>query len=192
MRTATVPIPERDDLELAIRPLRVAEVRALIELHHFPDERVELIDGALVATPAPTDPRLLAGARMASLLAHQLGPPWSVLHHTHLALGEHTLLQPDVMVLPAAEGLRAGPALVIEVAEPGRAPIDPVSKAELYGRHGIPTCWLVDPAERRVRCFERPAGGRYTEVEDCGAAAVLTASRLPGIALPVGEVLAAI
>ena len=49
------------------------EVRALIELRYFQGEHVELIDGALVATAAPSDGRLLASARVASLLAHQLG-----------------------------------------------------------------------------------------------------------------------
>lgn len=191
LRTARIPIRDRDDLAPMIRPLRVVEVRALIELRYFQGEHVELIDGALVATAAPSDGRLLASARVASLLAHQLGPAWSVLHHTHLALGPHSLLRPDAVVVPAAGGARAGPGLVLEVADGTAQPIDAVVKAELYAEHGVPTYWRVDLAGQRVRCFERPVAGRYTAIEDCGSAAVLTAGGLPEVALPVGDILAA-
>lgn len=187
-RFAKLEICDGDEVMLPVRPLRRVEVEALLELGLFEDERLELLDGSLVTLHPPLNAHTIATARIAAMLARQLGPAWTVLQHAYLALDEHSMPEPDIVVVSVSA--RTSPApLVVEVADV-TLHNDAVVKAMLYGEAGIPTYWLVDLARKAVRIHERPIAGRYTSIEECALEAVLTASELPAVALPVAEVLA--
>jgi|GEM_PF-4707345 len=202
LRFAKVEVAEGDDVLVPIRPLRRVEVEALIELGLFDGERLELLDGSLVALRPSMNLHTIVSARVAAMLAAQLGPAWTVLQHSYLPLDELSMPAPDVVVVPVprlperaghARRHRASPSrpapLVIEVSD-FTFHNDSIVKARLYAEAEIATYWLVDLVHRAVRVHERPVDGQYTTVEECGMAAVLTADGLPAVALPVGEILA--
>jgi Uma2 family endonuclease len=189
-RFARFEICDCDEVVMPIRPLRRVEVEALLQLGWFEDERLELLDGSLVTLEPSMNAHTIATARIAAMLGRQLGPAWTVLQHAYLALDEHSMPEPDVVVVSVSA--RSSPApLVVEVSDV-TFHNDSVVKAMLYGEAGIPTYWLVDLVRKQVRVHERPIEGRYTSIEECRLEAVLTAGELPAVALPVGEVLAAL
>jgi Uma2 family endonuclease len=83
-----------------------------------------------------------------------------------LEIDRHTLVQPDVFVLPLVEARRpvrdddiGHPLLLIEVLSPGTARFDRVVKRERYLRHGV-EYWIADLdarlVERWVPAADRP------------------------------------
>ncbi len=128
----------------------------------LPDDgqRHEIIDGELFVTPSPSydhqEAAFAIARRLASHLAvHRVG-------HTALApldvtFGGHTLVQPDVFVVPLTHGKRprnpadAGvPLLAIEIMSPSSARADRGRKRELYQRQGVQEYWIVDLDARLV------------------------------------------
>jgi len=134
----------------------VERVRAL------PDDRnrYELIDGALVVTPAPR------GLHQEAImeLVNRLGP-W--LHETRIgrllfspadiSLGEEEILQPDLFIYRTATGARlcdwtdiAELRLVVEVLSPTTARYDRQLKRRRYQRARIAEYWIVDLDARLI------------------------------------------
>ena len=133
-----------------------ADVQAL---PHDPANRTECVDGALLVTPAP---RMLHQSAV-TVLAYRLH---EVLRPTGLGavvvapadwvLDAHTLVQPDLFVVPLVEGRRprtdeerGHPLLFVEVLSPSSARYDRGVKRTRYQRAGI-EYWMVDLDARLV------------------------------------------
>ncbi len=141
-------------------------------LHALPDDgrRYEIIDGELFVTPSPAWNHqavvLQLGIRLdAYLRRHRVG--YVRVAPGDVEFGPHTLVQPDVFVLPPVEGRRpaswreAGvPLLAVEVISPTTAAADRVRKRALYQRQGVPEYWIVDLDARLIERWrpedERP------------------------------------
>ena len=80
-------------------------------------------------------------------------------------------------------------ALVVEVAV-SSLPRDLVRKHELYARAAVPEYWVVDVDGRRVVVHQQPHEGGYQRVTEVGAGGALTSQSLPGVELPLDELLA--
>ncbi len=52
------------------------------------------------------------------------------------------------------------PALVIEILSPKQNLQPLVDKIREYGRHGVKSCWLVEPATRVISVFPAMGGSR--------------------------------
>jgi Uma2 family endonuclease len=145
-----------------------ADVQALPDNPH---ERYECVDGVLLVSPSPR----MAHQRMLLDLAIRLAPyveteavgtllttPYDVV------LDEYTLLQPDILVLPAVDGRlprtqedARTPILAIEILTSSTTRNDRMIKRPRLQRAGIET-WLVDIEQR---CLERwLADARVAEV----------------------------
>ncbi|MGH9336547.1 MAG: Uma2 family endonuclease, partial [Vicinamibacteria bacterium] len=73
--------------------------------------------------------------------------------------------EPDVMVCSNPDRTAYGtertkPLLVVEVAD-SSLQYDLLEKAALYAEAGVPECWVVDLAERRIVVFREPENGTY-------------------------------
>ncbi|MBB3044317.1 Uma2 family endonuclease [Nocardioides soli] len=136
----------------------------------------EIVDGALVVSPAPSPRHEVIGSGLLVLLAGRFG------HARVLAGGGVTFSAvnyriPDTLVL--REGLDAmtapsiGPGdalLVVEVVSPSSVTTDHITKRAQYARAGIPGYWIVetDP-ELRLTAMTLPAGGDvYAELGSWG------------------------
>jgi hypothetical protein len=76
--------------------------------------------------------------------------------------------------------------LLIEVADTSLDD-DRAIKLPLYAENGIADCWIVNLIERVVEVCRQPRDGRFAEARRVGAGEVLDFVLLPGVALPVAE-----
>lgn len=130
----------------AVLPRRwsAADVR---ELPDEPGKRFECVDGELLVSPSPrlthqSVVALLWREIEAYVRAHTLGAAFFA--PGDLELDAHTLVQPDVYVLPLVDGRRprtqaeiGQPLLLIEVLSPSTARFDRVIKRHRYQRQGV-------------------------------------------------------
>lgn len=172
----------------------VEDYRALPEL----GPRRELIAGELVSVPSPSrrhqdlvwelGGRLRAFVRGADL-GYVGGSPLDVF------LGEHDVVQPDLLVVTKArldrladDGVHGAPDLVVEVLSPSTRQLDVGSKKRLYARHGVREYWIVDAHERTITVHDLEAGADAARAFVAGQEA--TSSVLPGFTVDVSDLLA--
>jgi Uma2 family endonuclease len=138
----------------------------------IPDDghRYELIEGVLIATPAPGAAHQTCAAWIWSLLRAATGPEHLVLMAPFdWVAGPHTLLQPDVLVALRADVAVTGdkrlertPLLVVEVASPSTRMVDRGTKRLAFEAAGVPVYWIVDPDVPSLTVL-RLADGTYGE-----------------------------
>jgi Uma2 family endonuclease len=136
------------------------------DLEAMPDDgrRYELIDGAIVMTPAPEVTHQRISYRLQRLLADAAGPGWEVFAApTDLDLPGGNRVEPDLIVVEAG---RTGPrlslpvVLVLEIVSGGSRTHDRVTKRAAYAEAGLPAYWLFDTLRATVTCL-RLAGDAY-------------------------------
>jgi Uma2 family endonuclease len=118
----------------------------------LPDDgrRHELIDGALIVTPAPSPRHQVVVARLLILLAEACPPTLRVLTAPlDVVLGPDTVVEPDVLVAPrdafTERDLPGPPLLAVEVLSPTTRHLDLQLKRARYEAAGCPGYWVVDP-----------------------------------------------
>ena len=93
--------------------------------------------------------------------------------HPRDALSADWLTDDDEITIP--------PTLVIEILSPKQNLQPLVDKIREYGRHGVKSCWLVEPATRVISVFPATGGSRaFTEG--------LLRDESVGIEIPLGGV----
>lgn len=142
------------------RPLSRADLDALPDDGH----RYELLDGALIVTPAPNPLHQRVVLNLAVALRGVAPPGTEVLvAPLDVALAEDTLLQPDVILARASDlttrGLQGAPLLAVEVASPSTRRMDLTLKRSRYEAAGCRAYWVVDPDARSITAWERRGRG---------------------------------
>ncbi len=142
------------------------------EAHHWP--RYELVDGLLLVTNAPRPVHQLVLGELHVALhryvrANRLG--LVLASPSALELEPNTVVQPDLFVVPAADGRPkqwsdvTGLLLAVEVLSPSTANVDRTRKRRLYQRTAVADYWVVDADARLVERWT-PADLRPEPVED--------------------------
>jgi Uma2 family endonuclease len=127
----------------------------------MPDDvhRYELIDGALLVTPAPNYRHQTASVNLLVLLhaacptgLRVLSAPFDVV------LADDTGVQPDLLVARRADftekNLPVPPLLAVEILSPSTRAIDLLLKRERYERAAVASYWVVDPIEPSLTAWE--------------------------------------
>jgi Uma2 family endonuclease len=145
------------------QPLTVSDLDAIPDDGH----RYELVDGAMLVTPAPARLHQRCVARLVALLLAAGGADHEVLPAPFdWVLDETTKFQPDVVVARRDDvgdhRLEATPLLVVEVASPSTRLADLTLKRRAYERAGVPAYWVVDPDLPRLTVLLLDEG-RYVE-----------------------------
>lgn len=122
---------------------------------------IEVVDGAIVVSPAPTRRHQDIARRFANALEHACPPHLRVSTDVDLRLADVPLLnrRPDVVVyrneLLDGEVLRpTDVTLVAEVISPGFVTTDRIDKHAEYASVGIAWYWRVDPAAGTLSVFQ--------------------------------------
>ena len=184
MSLQTVPAP------IAHRFTR-REYQRMDEAGLFRDERVELLDGAVMTLPPQSPSHASVTNRIAAALLRLTGPTVHVRIQAPILLDDWSEPEPDVVLCaPAADDYAhehpnaSQIRLVIEVAAASLA-YDRGRKQKAYAESGIPAYWIVNLGERRIEVFSDPdrAAGAYLSSRTVGAGESLS--------LPTGQTLAA-
>jgi Uma2 family endonuclease len=158
---APLPIVFRAEQSMGMPALSSSEWTAadVLALPEDTRRRYECVDGELLVSPSPRLVHQMAvtvlALRLDRLLSAQ-GLAVVVCGPSDWVLDDHTLVQPDVYVVPLFEGRRprtdeerTQPFLFVEVLSPHTARFDRVIKRRRYQRAAI-EYWIVDLDARLV------------------------------------------
>lgn len=160
------------------------------------DDRVELIDGEIVAM-TPIGPRHNAAVNRANrALVTAVGDQAIVQVQGSVRLGRHQEPQPDLVLLQPQPDFYAsrlpGPrdiVLIVEVAE-SSLEYDREVKSRIYAEAGVGEYWVVDLDRRSVSCCRAPGRGAYQAIRDYRAGQSIAPEALPQCVIPVDALLA--
>ena len=129
--------------------------------------RYELVDGALLVTPAPSFRHQTCVLSLGMLLRSALGREHRVvIAPFDVRLSASTVLQPDVLVARTSDltdaRLEGAPVLVVEVLSGSTRLTDLGTKRLVFEEAGVPAFWLVDPDEPSLTVLHLE-GQRYVE-----------------------------
>ncbi len=176
----------------AIRPLRRSEYDRLVEEGAFEDERIELLDGLLIAREPQSPLHADIGDLLADLLRAQLGRRARVRTERPLALSETSEPEPDIAVVPPGRYRSAHPDrayLIVEVAGSSLGK-DRQLKAPQYAAAGIPEYWIVDLKARKVIVHRDPVARRWRSKRIYGSSATLSLVSFPDVRIELRELFA--
>ena len=171
---------------------RMAEAGILTE-----DDRVELLDGQIVAMTPIGPPHAGCVTQLTRLLVRALGDDATVSVQNPVVLGTHWEPEPDVAVLRFRADAyrtrhpRAGDVLLlIEVAETSTT-TDRRLKLPAYAAAGIPDVWLADLGVHRIEVFRDPTPGGYKTMRIADRGDTVTPRAFAGVSLRVDDILGA-
>jgi Uma2 family endonuclease len=174
-----------------IRPLRRVEYDQLVALGVFQDEKIELLDGALVAMSPIGVPHCFAVQELNELLLPALLGRAKVRVQSAFAALEFSEPEPDLAVVPFGDYATDHPAqahLIIEVAESSLA-TDRGKKLRLYADCGIPEYWIVNLIDEQIEAYSDPTAGSYARVETYKRGQSIRLGAFPDVELRVADVL---
>jgi Uma2 family endonuclease len=169
---------------------RMGEVGILTE-----DDRVELIEGELVAMAPIGSEHIAASNSLNRLLVLAVGDHGIVSVGNPVRLNRHSEPQPDFSVLKPRDDYRKmlprpeDTLLAVEVANTS-LDYDRKVKLALYARSGIPEVWIVNLAANEVEVYRSPVADNYTVVARAGLSATLTIAAIPDVSIPVARIFA--
>lgn len=141
------------------------------DLRDVPDDgrRYELLDGALLVTPAPGGRhQVVVGALYRLLWAARPAGTTVLVSPIDFVPRPEMALQPDVVVVDQQEAdqprLTRPPLLVVEVISPSSRTVDLGAKRYAYAEAGVAHYWVIDPEPPiAVVAFEL-VGAAYQEI----------------------------
>jgi Uma2 family endonuclease len=180
------------------------EYDRLIEKGVFgPEDRIELLGGALVIREPQGGPHAM-GIRMAEeALRRAFATGWDVRVQLPVALDDDSEPEPDVSVVPGSfrdypQDHPGRAVLIVEIAESSLA-VDRAVKGSLYARARGPDYWIVNLGEHVLEVHRDPAadaaaqyGWRYASVTTLRAGEALTAHAAPTSPISVVDLIPSI
>ncbi len=163
------------------------------DLDALPDDgrRHELIDGALVMTPAPAPRHQIVQMRVIRRLLASLPEDLELLAApVDVVLADDTVVQPDLVIAPrsafTSRDLPTTPLLVVEILSPSSRRFDRWTKRSVYEAAGCPSYWIIDPAGPSMTVWELREGAYVVAVEGRGLD-VLRVDAPYGVTIDLGE-----
>lgn len=153
------------------------------------DDRVELLEGQLVAMPGIGPRHALCVDALIELLVPAVAGRASVRAQNPVALDNESEPQPDLVL--ARKPWRGYPQdhpgpedilLLIEAADSTRE-FDLGAKRALYARAGIREFWVVDLTRDVVVVCRAPEGEHYRTVREIGPSGVVEIAALPDVTI---------
>jgi Uma2 family endonuclease len=160
-----------------------------------PDDRVELLEGVIVAMP----PQGIVHSTLVAIVAKQLwkliGDRAAIRSHSPLVVGARSVPEPDVAVVPGPDTdyftrYPDSALLVVEVAHTS-LPQDRLTKAAIYAAAGIPEYWIVNVRDRALEILRDPDRRLrlYADRRTAALDEVVTLVALPDVHVPVASIL---
>jgi Uma2 family endonuclease len=179
-----------------LRPLTIADWDAM---PYRDGNRYEIIEGELFVSCSPglTHERVLIDLILLIGNFLKTNPIGEAAVNLGVILSNVSGVIPDLLVflneqadeIISNDRLKGPPALVIEVLSPGSANIrrDQVNKLQLYGKHGVPEYWIVDPPNMTLQRYVHQ-GSSLVLLETLENEDTLSTTTLPGFSCKVSEI----
>jgi Uma2 family endonuclease len=182
---------------------RMTRVRydRLIEAGIFgPEDRVELLDGLLVAHEPQDGRHATAVFLVRQALEKVFGRGYYVREEKPIALDDQSEPEPDVVVVPGRprdyrDAHPSQPVLIVEVADTSLA-LDRVRKGGLYARAGVADYWVLNLIDEVLEVYREPVraasaryGWEYDSVGLLGRDDLATPLAAPGARVNVASLL---
>lgn len=156
-----------------------------------PEVRLELIQGEIIEMAPIGSAHAAVVNALAAFFSRNLGERAIVSVQNPLVLGEHSVPQPDLMLLrpQATNYFDAHPTaqdvlLLVEVSD-ATLRFDLESKLPVYARAATPEVWVADIGARMIHVFRDPEGGTYRTSCRAGRGERLAPIEFPGIDIEV-------
>lgn len=152
-------------------------------------DRVELIEGVIVAV-SPQSPEHVYAIRMPlRILSTALGEEWSIRPGFPMTLA-HSEPEPDIVVVrpsidEAAPRHPTTASLVVEVAKTSLS-LDR-GLASVYAEARVTEYWNVDVEAQRIEVLRDPQGAAYQSHSIASIGETLVPVELPAVAVPVSS-----
>jgi len=165
-----------------------------------PEDRVELLGGAMICKEPQYSPHATSIRLVDRVLTEVFGLGWDVRSQMPVALDDESEPEPDVAVVPGdprdyRDAHPTRPVLVVEVAL-SRLGFDRDRKGSLYARAGIADYWIVNLPDRRLEVYRGPVrdgaapfGWRYGTSLALGPDDRVTPLAAPGASVIVSDLL---
>jgi Uma2 family endonuclease len=160
-----------------------------------PDDRVELLEGVIVAMPPQSAPHAGYVSLVARRLGKLVGDRAALRSQSSLPLGSRSVPEPDVAIVPGShlDYLQRHPTtalLVVEVAVTS-LPQDRLTKAAIYAGAGIPEYWIVNLRDHTLEILREPDSRLrlYASRRTAGPEEVVNLVALPDVRVPVASIL---
>jgi Uma2 family endonuclease len=158
------------------------------------DDRVELIDGEVIAMSPIGPPHAAIVNRLNALLNIQLAGAAIVSVQNPIRLNDYSEPQPDLAVLRPRDDfyaeshpLAADVLLLIEVADTSLG-YDRDQKVPRYAQEAIPEVWLVDIDSKTIIQFAHPSLGGYHHQSTLARGQALVAHSIPDLEIAVDAI----
>ena len=148
-------------MDVQLRKWTRVEYERLVEAEILgPDDRVELLGGAMICKEPQHSPHATAVRLVQRVLTEIFGAGWDVRPQMPVALDDESEPEPDVAVVPGhprdyRDAHPTRPVLVVEVAL-SRLGFDRDRKGGLYARAGLADYWIVNLPDRRLEVYRAP------------------------------------
>jgi len=160
-----------------------------------PDDKVELLEGVIVAMP-PSNARHASGiVRLSHALFGAVGDRAVVRIQLGFMAGVYSLPEPDAAVIPGAieDYDREHPRAALLVAEVSDSSLkqDRLTKGAIYAAAGIPEYWIVNLRDDCVEVRRQPERDkrRYASIAIARRGERIEPVALPGISVAVSDLL---
>ncbi len=165
----------------------------------LPDDgrRYEVMNGVLIMSPAPNEIHQMAVVRFTYYLFQHVDLAKRgrvIVAPFDVELTPKRVVQPDILVVlqtnaakQTSTRLIGAPDLTIEIASPGTATYDRLSKYDAYEQAGVSEYWIADPEEQTIEMLVLQHG-KYISQGIFQGNTTLPSQVVPGIAtVPVQQ-----
>lgn len=165
---------------LPVRRFSLDEYHYLIETGFLGEnDRVELLNGWIVAKMGINPPHASAVSRLSRRLERLFGDAWVVRQQSSISIpSSDSEPEPDIVVVPGPEGAYDARhpypddiALLIGVADSSLKE-DRGEKLRTYAAANVKVYWILNLQQRRLEVYSKPRGGRkptYLSEVVCGS-----------------------
>lgn len=188
--TQITPIPSEPTRIPTSEYLRLVETGVLGE-----DDRVELLEGVIVAVNPSSPPHATAVMKTTYALMRAVAGRATVRTQCDFIASMWSVPEPDIAVVPGSvddyTASHPRSALLLVEASDSSLTQDRLSKSRIYAAAGVPEYWIINLREHVVEVMHDPdpatALYRVTRIAAAGETLELTA--LPGARVAVAELL---
>lgn len=183
-------------IEYSRRPFTVDEYDQMVATGIFRDgDRVELIEGEIVAMNPIGSPHAACVSKLDHVLARLLGDRSQIRVQCPVAIPDWSEPNPDVALVARRAGfyvtghpLPRDVQVLIEAADSSFT-YDTQKKAPLYAKGGIREYWVIDLNSNRVLVYTRLRDGQYSNIRTHNRGDRFTSQRFPGVEFKVRDLL---